>query len=106
MRFLVATSGMLSALLLGACAAPNVTSVWEHYDACSAETPFAAVVECGKRKRTAYCQSVGGCSSTGDAFVEYADSLVMSVEKKKITEAEAQRRFAGSIAVCRPDKGG
>jgi hypothetical protein len=107
MRFLATTSGMLSALFLGGCASVNVTSVWEHYDACLApNTPFAAVVECGKQKRAAHCQAVGGCSSTGNAFVEYADSLAMSVQKKQITEAEAQRRFTGSYEVCRPDKGG
>jgi hypothetical protein len=107
MRFLVTTCGMLSALLLGSCASVSTTSVWEHYDAClAANTPFAAVVDCGKQKRAAYCQSVGGCSSTGNAFVEYADSLAMWVKEKKITEAEAQRRLVGSFAVCRPDKGG
>jgi hypothetical protein len=106
MRFLVTTSAILSALFLGSCASPNVTSAWEHYDACSGETPFAALVECGKRKRMAYCQTVGGCSSTGNAFVEYADSLVVSVERKKMTEAEALRRFTGSFDVCRPEKGG
>jgi hypothetical protein len=107
MRFLVTTSGMLSALFLGSCATVNVTSVWEHYDACLAEdSAFAAIVECGKQKRTAYCQAVGGCSSTGNAFVEYADALAMSVKKKEMTEAEARRRLVGSFDVCRPDKGG
>lgn len=105
MRFLLTTSGMLSALFLGGCASVNVTAPWEHYDACSAENPtFAAMVECGKQRRIAYCQAVGGCSSTGDAFVEYGDSLAMSVKNKAMTEAVAQRRFVGSFEVCRPDK--
>jgi hypothetical protein len=107
MRFLVTTCAMLSALFLGSCAGPTTAvSAWEHFDSCSGETPFAAVVECGKRKRTAYCQTVGGCSPTGNAFVEYADSLVVSVERRKMTEAEALRRFTGSYDVCRPEKGG
>ena len=106
MRFLVTASGLLAALFLGSCASPGAVSAWEHFDSCSGETPFAALVECGKRKRTAYCQTVGGCSPTGNAFVEYADSLVVSVEKKKMTEADALRRFTGSFDVCRPEKGG
>ena len=107
MRFLVTASGLLVALFLGGCAGPTTAvSAWEHFDSCSGETPFAAVVECGKRKRAAYCQTIGGCSSTGNAFVEYADSLVVSVERKKMTEAEAVRRFMGSFDVCRPEKGG
>jgi hypothetical protein len=106
MRFLLTTSGMLSALFLGGCASAKVTSAWEHYDACSAETVFVAMVECGKQKRSAYCQTVGGCSPTGNAFVDYADALATSVRKKQMTEAEAQRRFTGSFDVCRADTGG
>jgi len=106
MRFLMTTSGILLSALLGGCATANVTAVWEHYDACStANTPFAVIVECGKQRRTAHCVTVGGCSSTGNAFVEYADSLAMSVQRKQLTEAEAQRRLLGSFEVCRPDKG-
>ena len=69
MRFPMTASGIFFALFLGGCATVNVTSVWEHYDACmTANTPFAAVVECGRQKRTAHCQAVGGCSTTGNAF--------------------------------------
>ena len=108
MRFLMTINGLILTAFLSGCATPSVTtSVWEHYDAClaAATTPFAAVVECGKQKRTAHCLAIGGCSSTGNAFVEYADSLATWVQKKQISEAEARRRLVGSFDVCRPDKG-
>lgn len=67
---------------------------WQYYDECAAQNlPFAAMVECGKQKRTAYCQSGGACSADGNAVVAYADSLVQSVNRREMSEAEAQRKW-------------
>lgn len=77
------------------CAGCAQTSSWEHYDACAKETKsFASMVECGKRRRNAYCaSSLGGCSTEGNNVVAYADSLVQSVNARQMTEPEAQRRW-------------
>jgi hypothetical protein len=34
------------------------------------------------------------CSSVGTAFVQFTDSLVLSVKNNEMTEAEAMRRYA------------
>jgi hypothetical protein len=52
------------------------------------------MVECGKEARYAECTPHNNCSSSGNAFVQYAHALVLSVKNKEMTEAEAMRRFA------------
>ena len=82
-----------AALILNGCAA-NKTA-FSFYDECSVQnSSFIAMAECGKQKRMAYCTEHNNCSSSGTAFVQYTDSLVLSVKNKEMTEAEALRRFA------------
>jgi hypothetical protein len=38
--------------------------------------------------------NVGECDLRRTTFMEYVDSLVLSVKSKKMTEAEAMRRYA------------
>ena len=79
------------ALALGGCA--NKTVV-EHYDECALAQPsFRAMIACGKQRRNTYCQAEKGCSADGNAFVAYGDSLVASVDRGEISEAEAQRKW-------------
>jgi hypothetical protein len=83
------------ALLIGACAANK--SALQHYDECAVEnSSFEAMVACGKQRRMAYCQENNNCSADGKAFVAQANSLVMSVNRHEMTEAEAQRRWVVS----------
>jgi hypothetical protein len=62
------------------------------------------MAECGKQKRLAECVPKNTCSPEGTAFTEYVDSLVLSVKNKKMTEAEAMRRYAeyksGGTSTC------
>jgi hypothetical protein len=84
---------MCLCLPLGGCASP----VWRVYDACAAQTSgFVAMVECGKAKRQASCSKDfwDGCSSVGNAFVQYADALAMQVQNHEISEADAMAKFA------------
>jgi hypothetical protein len=83
-----------AALILNGCAAANKTA-FSFYDECSVQnSSFIAMAECGKRQRMAYCTEHNNCSSSGTAFVQYTDALVLSVKNKEMTEAEALRRFA------------
>ena len=85
----------LSALpfVLTACA--SSPSVWVYYDRCSAQSSsFIAMAECGKEARNAECTAHNSCSPEGTTFVQYTDSLVLSVKNKEMTEAEAMRRYA------------
>jgi hypothetical protein len=52
------------------------------------------MAECGKQRRMAYCTEHNSCGTSGTAFMQYTDSLVLSVRNKEMTEAEALRRFA------------
>jgi hypothetical protein len=80
------------ALILNGCANKTAFSI---YDECSVQnSSFVAMAECGKQKRMAYCTEHNNCSSSGTAFVQYTDALVLSVKNKEMTEAEALRRFA------------
>jgi hypothetical protein len=84
-----------AALILNGCAANKSKSAFSFYDECSVQnSSFVAMAECGKQKRMAYCTVNNNCSSTGTAFMQYTDSLVLSVKNKEMTEAEALRRFA------------
>jgi hypothetical protein len=90
---LIACFGL--ACLLSGCVHSSQQSAFEVYNACSSQTSsFVAMVECGKRNRNAACQKENTCSETGNAFVQYADSLALSVKNKEMTEAQALRQFA------------
>jgi hypothetical protein len=90
---LSAAIGSVTALMLTGCASPS-RLVWEYYDQCARENPsFLAMAECGKQKRLAECAPNNTCSPEGTMFMEYVDSLVVSVKKKEMTEAEAMRRY-------------
>ena len=84
-------SAAVLALILNACAANK--SVFNFYDECSGYTSFVAMAECGKQRRMAYCIEHNNCGTSGTAFMQYTDSLVLSVRNKEMTEAEALRRF-------------
>ena len=83
----------------------HAPAVWDYYDQCAAENPsFLAMAECGKQKRLAECVPNNSCSPEGTAFMEYVDSLALSVKNRKLTEAEAVRRYAeyksGGTSTC------
>jgi hypothetical protein len=83
---------LLLAFAISGCAAQK--NVFQHYDECAVEnSSFAAMVACGKQRRTIYCQEHKSCSANGNAFVAYADSLVISVNRHEMSEAEAQRKW-------------
>jgi hypothetical protein len=84
--------GPLIAFILGGCA--HSPLAWDYYDQCAQQNPsFLAMAECGKQKRLAACTPNDSCSPEGTMFMEYVDSLVLSVKTKKMTEAEALRRY-------------
>jgi hypothetical protein len=83
----------VTALMLATCASPSQV-VWEYYDQCARENlSFLAMAECGKQKRLAGCVRNNTCSPEGNMFVQYVDTLVVSVKKKELTEAEAMQRY-------------
>lgn len=86
--------GLAILLLLISCG-PSNKLAWEHYDECSVQNlGFVAMVECGKQKRTAWCEAQPtSCGAEGNAVVAYAGSLATSVERREMTEPEAQRRW-------------
>lgn len=82
-------------LVLAGCLSLGGPSVWNYYDKCSAQnSSFIAMAECGKQARNAGCMPTNDCSSMGTAYVQFTDSLVLSVKNKEMTEAEAMRRYA------------
>jgi hypothetical protein len=84
--------GLMAALVLASCA--HSPLVWDYYDQCALQNPsFLAMAECGRQKRLADCLPNNTCSPEGTAFMEYVDSLAVSVKTKKLTEAEAMRRY-------------
>jgi hypothetical protein len=90
---LSAAIGFVTALMLTTCASPSRV-VWEYYDQCARENPsFLAMAECGRQKRLAECVPNNTCSPEGNMFMQYVDTLVLSVKKKELTEAEAIRRY-------------
>ena len=90
---LSAAIGFMTALMLTTCASPSRV-VWEYYDQCARENPsFLAMAECGRQKRLAECVPNNTCSPEGTMFMQYIDTLVLSVKKKELTEAEAMRRY-------------
>ena len=83
----------LAAIMQSGCA--HSPLVWHYYDECVGDNQsFVAMAECGKKKRLAECAATNTCSAEGNVFVEYIDSLAQSVKDKKMTDAEAMRRYA------------
>jgi hypothetical protein len=90
---LSAAIGFVTALMLTTCASPSRV-VWEYYDQCARENPsFLTMAECGRQRRLAECVPNNTCSPEGNMFMQYIDTLVLSVKKKELTEAEAMRRY-------------
>jgi hypothetical protein len=82
----------MAASVLASCA--HSPLVWDYYDQCALQNPsFLAMAECGRQKRLAACVPNDTCSPKGTTFMEYVDSLAVSVKTKKLTEAEAMRRY-------------
>jgi hypothetical protein len=82
---------MVASVLAGCAHSPLA---WDYYDQCALQNPsFLAMAECGKQKRLAECVPNNTCSPEGTMFMEYVDSLALSVKAKKLTEAEALRRY-------------
>jgi hypothetical protein len=82
-----------AASTLTACA-HSPPPVWTYYDQCAADNPsFLAMAECGKQKRLTECTPSNTCTPEGTTFMEYVDSLALSVKNKKMTEAEAMRHY-------------
>ncbi|WP_156947056.1 hypothetical protein [Bradyrhizobium sp. WSM3983] len=93
--FLLAIAFCALPFALAGCLSLGGPMVWSYYDKCSAQTSsFLAMAECGKQARNADCIPSNDCSSMGNAYVQFTDSLVLSVKNKEMTEAEAMRRFA------------
>jgi hypothetical protein len=93
-RFILSAAiGIVAALMLTSCTHSS-TVVWEYYDQCAQENPsFLAMAECGRQNRLAECVPNNTCSPEGTMFMQYIDSLALSVRKKELTEAEAMRRY-------------
>ena len=78
-----AVIAFVAATMLTKCG--NSSVVWEHYDQCALENPsFLAMAECGRRKRLAACEPNNTCSPEGTMFMQYVDSLVLSVKKSNL----------------------
>ena len=102
---LFALIGFLAASIQAGCVHSPAPPVWGYYDQCAAENPsFLAMADCGRQKRLAECVPNNSCSPEGTSFMEYVDSLALSVKNKKMTEAEAMRRYAeyksGGASTC------
>lgn len=102
---LLGGAAFVAALVQGGCVHSSAPPVWDYYDQCAAANPsFLAMAECGRQKRLAECAPTNSCSPEGTAFMEYVDSLALSVRSKKLTEAEAMRRYAeyksGGASTC------
>lgn len=102
---LFASIGFIAASIQAGCVHSPAPPVWGHYDQCAAENPsFLAMADCGRQKRLAECVPNNTCSPEGTAFMEYVDSLALSVKNKKMTEAEAMRHYAeyktGGASTC------
>ena len=102
---LLACLGFVAAAIEMGCVHSQAPPVWGYYDQCAAENPsFLAMAECGRQKRMAECVANNTCSAEGTVFMEYVDSLALSVKNKKMTEAEAMRRYteykSGGVSAC------
>ena len=102
---LSAGAAFIAAVVQAGCVHSSAPPVWDYYDQCAAANPsFLAMAECGRQKRLAECAPANSCTPEGTAFMEYVDSLALSVKSKKLTEAEAMRRYAeyksGGASTC------
>lgn len=102
---LFAVIGFVAAFMQTGCVHSSAPPVWGYYDQCAAENPsFLAMAQCGRQKRLAECAANNSCSAEGTVFMEYVDSLALSVKNKKMTEDEAMRRYAeyksGGASTC------
>ena len=77
---LLTVAAVTAASMLTGCA-HSPPPIWTYYD------------ECGKQKRLAECTPNNTCTPEGTTFMEYVDSLALSVKNKKMTEAEAMRHY-------------
>jgi hypothetical protein len=92
-NLMAAAAGFVAAFMLSGCA--HSPAIWNYYDECAGENQsFVAMTECGRKKRLAECVPNNNCSPEGTQFMEYMDSLALSVKDKKLTEVEAMRRYA------------
>jgi hypothetical protein len=103
--FILPTVAVLAAATMLTRCAHSPPPIWSYYDQCAAENPsFLAMAECGKQKRLAECTPNNTCTPEGTTFMEYVDSLVLSVKNKKMTEADAMRRYteykSGGASTC------
>jgi hypothetical protein len=103
--WLFAGVASIAALAQAGCVHSSAPPVWGYYDQCAAANPsFLAMAECGRQKRLAECVPTNSCSPEGTVFMDYVDSLALSVKSKKLTEAEAMRRYAeyksGGASTC------
>jgi hypothetical protein len=88
-------TAILPVLLLSCVSQPSTPPVWSYYDDCATQNPsFVAMVKCGRERRLAECEPKNQCSPEGTLFMEYADSLALSVKNKKQSETEAFRLLA------------
>jgi hypothetical protein len=104
-NFILLVASGFAALIQAGCVYSSAPPVWGYYDQCAAGNPsFLGMAECGKQKRLAECVPNNSCSPEGTAFMEYVDTLALSVKTKKLTEAEAMRRYAeyksGGTSTC------
>jgi hypothetical protein len=102
---LLGGAAFIAALVQAGCVHSSAPPVWDYYDQCAAANPsFLAMAECGRQKRMAECVPTNSCSPEGTAFMDYVDSLALSVKSKKLTEADAMRRYAeyksGGASTC------
>jgi hypothetical protein len=78
----------MAASVLASCA--HSPLVWDYYDQCALQNPsFLAMAECGRQKRLAACVPNDTCSPEGTTFMEYVDTLAVSVKTKKLTESRS-----------------
>jgi len=90
--FLSGAIGLIAPFMLTGCA--HSPLVWDYYDQCAVQnSSFLAMAECGRQKRLADCVPNNTCSAEGTMFMEYVDSLAVSVKTEKLTKAEAIRRY-------------
>ena len=93
-RNVILSIGFVAASMLTGCVHSPAPPVWGYYDQCAADNPsFLAMAECGRQKRLAECVPNNTCSPEGTMFMQYIDTLVLSVKKKELTETEAMRRY-------------
>jgi hypothetical protein len=83
-----------AAIPLASCLTTTAsTPAWQHFDACSNQATFHAMVVCGKDRRQDVCNANHKCSAAGDAIVAYAESLDQSVQQHEMSESEAHRKW-------------